>query len=392
MPKRIFIIARKFDVNGGSYAGFIENFSKHCHKQSYEVIILAGKHDNEKEDEDLGYAKIKRFSLSKYKFPLLGMNTDYIALGRKIKEYFKKEELGKEDIILANSRAALGVLDKKYTLRMNQPAFVFLENMEIAKYKVSFVTRIARYFHFLIQSKIEKACVKNASSYVFPSLETRNLNHRYYGNKKPYFLPEAGVDYNFLNSSKKNKSKTRHILFVSSGEEKIRKGIVYLEEALPILFSKHKDLKLIHVGSKFEWKLPGWCKERIVSTGNVDWDKMKKYYKSADVLVMTALSEGIPNVLLEGMASGIPIVTSDINGIGEYIKHMKSGYIYKRGDVSGLVKGIDFMLETPKKSKAMADASKKIAKKLDYPLFSQALLEFLEKNNKQESKDYNLLN
>jgi glycosyltransferase involved in cell wall biosynthesis len=179
-------------------------------------------------------------------------------------------------------------------------------------------------------------------------------------------------------------------LFISAGDEKIRKGAIYLEKALPSIFDKH-DVNLIHVGAKFNWDLPEKYKNRILSTGTVKWEKMKDYYASSKIILVSALNEGIPNVILESMASGTPIVTSDINGIDEYIKHKMSGYIYKRGDVDGLIKGVGFMLENSKKASLMAAEAKKLAKKLDYPRFSAALLDFMEKIYKKEGEDINLL-
>ncbi len=391
MVKRIFIIARRFNENSGSYAGFIEKFAKFASKKGYQTIILATRSGKEKEKENLGYAVVERIT----KLPdrhVFTMNWDYYLLGIDVKKYFKKVTLSEEDLMLVNGRAALGVTDKKYVLRFNQPAGIFLKNMEIADNEVSNISKLARKIHFgFIQPKLEKICVKNASGFIFPSAETGDLNLRYYKNKKPSFIPQSGVDFKSFSSIKKIRSNKRFILFVSAGEEKIRKGIVYLEQALPEILKEHKDVNLLHVGAKFNWNVPQEFKKRIVSNGIVEWNDIKNYYAKAEMMVITALNEGIPNTLIEGMASGVPVLSSDINGITEYITHLKGGYIYKRGDVAQLVKGINYLLNNEKKAMEMVKVSQEIVRKLDYDKFHSALLDFLIAVNEGKAKDVNLI-
>ncbi|RLF99732.1 hypothetical protein DRN58_04645, partial [Thermococci archaeon] len=152
-----------------------------------------------------------------------------------------------------------------------------------------------------------------------------------------------------------------------------------------------KDLKLIHVGEKFKWNVPEWCKERIISVGRVPWDKMRDYYATADIFVFCSLSEGFPNVILEAMASGLPIVTSDIEGIHEYITHLKEGYIYRRGDIEGLREGIEFMLKNPERARKMGKNGRKKIKRINCERYFEKLLEFLEGISREKARSVDLL-
>jgi glycosyltransferase involved in cell wall biosynthesis len=115
-----------------------------------------------------------------------------------------------------------------------------------------------------------------------------------------------------------------------------------------------------------------------MSVGRIPHSKMKDYYKSVSFVVSTSLSEGFPNVLLEAMAAGCPIVTSDIDGIYEYVTHLKSAYVYKRGDTVALVNALYYMFTYPEKAKMMAKQAKKNIKKLDYDIYFENLLKFIE--------------
>lgn len=57
---------------------------------------------------------------------------------------------------------------------------------------------------------------------------------------------------------------------------------------------------------------------------------------AADMFLMTSISEGIPLTLIEAMAAGIPIVSTNVGGIPEMIEHEVSGYLHAAKDVQGL--------------------------------------------------------
>jgi glycosyltransferase involved in cell wall biosynthesis len=57
--------------------------------------------------------------------------------------------------------------------------------------------------------------------------------------------------------------------------------------------------------------------------------RMHDVYKAADVFVLTSDWEGTPNVVLEAMASGVPVVSTDIGGVADLIEDGISGFLVK---------------------------------------------------------------
>jgi glycosyltransferase involved in cell wall biosynthesis len=58
------------------------------------------------------------------------------------------------------------------------------------------------------------------------------------------------------------------------------------------------------------------------------------YYQSADALVLPSLKEGLPNVVLEAMAAGLPCVAARASGSRELIEEGETGFTYAHGDVA----------------------------------------------------------
>ena len=193
---KLYIVTQSFAENKGSFSGVIEDFAKHIStgNKGYEIIILCAKNnEKEKTTETLSYAKVIRFP--RVKAPFLANIVQGLYFASKVNSYLKNR-VSKDDLIFANGEAALGVIAHKYIVRAgDQPAFIFLKNMEIAKKQVSIVTRIARFVHVSIQYLLECVYITKAAGIVYASEETRGLFAKYYhcGNK-PWFVPRSGVE------------------------------------------------------------------------------------------------------------------------------------------------------------------------------------------------------
>jgi phosphatidylinositol alpha-1,6-mannosyltransferase len=64
------------------------------------------------------------------------------------------------------------------------------------------------------------------------------------------------------------------------------------------------------------------------------------YYQCADLLVLPSYKEGLPNVVLEAMASGLPCVAARTSGSRELITDGENGFTYEPDDVDGLASAV----------------------------------------------------
>lgn len=79
---------------------------------------------------------------------------------------------------------------------------------------------------------------------------------------------------------------------------------------------------------------------RVRFLGAIPHDELAKYYSAADALVLASSREGWPNVLLEAMACGTPVVASNVWGNPEIVKSPDSGLLMTERTSEGIVKAV----------------------------------------------------
>jgi glycosyltransferase involved in cell wall biosynthesis len=61
-------------------------------------------------------------------------------------------------------------------------------------------------------------------------------------------------------------------------------------------------------------------------------EDIELYYRAADFFILPSLNEGLPNVILEAMASGLPCIASAVSGTRELVTDGKTGWIFEPGN------------------------------------------------------------
>ena len=82
-------------------------------------------------------------------------------------------------------------------------------------------------------------------------------------------------------------------------------------------------------------------------------DDVPSLLKLMDVFVLSSLSEGSPNVVLEAMAAGLPVVATDVGGLPEIVIDGESGILVPPGDSGALAAAVGDLLDDPARAVAM---------------------------------------
>ena len=128
------------------------------------------------------------------------------------------------------------------------------------------------------------------------------------------------------------------------------KGIPYLLEALAILGKERNDFILDIVGDgpkREEYErlaIELGIEDMVKFYGLKTKEQVAKFMRNADFFVLPSIWENLPCVLIEAMASGLPIVTTKVGGIPEMVDK-KIGLLVPPKNVKALSEAIDYMLE-----------------------------------------------
>ena len=127
------------------------------------------------------------------------------------------------------------------------------------------------------------------------------------------------------------------------------KGPLYLLRAMGEIWQNHPDIHLVYVG---KGDLEEDVKREASRTGVSDkvkflgWrDDIPEIMQVLDIFVLPSLNEGMGRVLVEAMASGKPIVASNVGGIPDLVKDGQNGFLVGPGDVNGLSLAMKKLIE-----------------------------------------------
>jgi glycosyltransferase involved in cell wall biosynthesis len=99
--------------------------------------------------------------------------------------------------------------------------------------------------------------------------------------------------------------------------------------------------------------------DRVAFAGAVGQDEIRAYYAAADVFALPSFAEGLPVVLIEAMAMGLPVVASRITGIPELVEEGVSGLLVVPGSGSDLTDSLARLMgETAEERRAMGRAGR----------------------------------
>ena len=156
-----------------------------------------------------------------------------------------------------------------------------------------------------------------------------------------FLLIENGVDDAFLTLSRTAKPAGAAVELVAVGSLIPRKGLDQIIAALARLPAS-PPWRLTLAGDGPEWAaLTRQAEEaglagRIRFLGAVAPSQIPAVLEAADLFVFASHSEGRPNVVIEAMASGLPVIASDIPGIRDIVRHDQTGLLFKDGDMGQL--------------------------------------------------------
>ena len=160
-------------------------------------------------------------------------------------------------------------------------------------------------------------------------------------------------------------------LLLGVGRMATKKGFQELIGILPALLGEFPELRVVLAGGgdlldRFRAAARPW-EGRVHLPGPVLRDTLPDLYRAADLFVLPAVHDargnvdGLPNVILEAMASGLPVVASGISGIPLAVEDGRTGSLVPERDPGALLGALRRLLADPAAAREMGERGRRKA-------------------------------
>lgn len=320
---KILAISHEFPPIGGGGANACYFLTKGFVERGHEVTLITANYQGMPEKEVMNGVQIMRVnSLRKHK--------EHCSFKEMLSYLFKAYPVAKKmqkenryDICLIFFGIPSGpigyMLKKKYKL----PYVIRFGGGDVPGFQERF-TKVYK----LIAPAI-KMIWKKADARIANSQGLKDMALKFY-DKKSFDIIPNGVDTEVFYPIEKADSDEFKILFVSRLIE--RKGLQFIIPQLQkIQDSTEKKVKLVVVGDgPYREQLETITREYKVAdmvefVGQKNKKEIVPFYQNADLFILPSAKEGMPNVVLEAMACGLPIIMTPCEGSKELVQN--NGYI-----------------------------------------------------------------
>lgn len=260
----------------------------------------------------------------------------------------------KPDIIYLASPASVGFQFLVQLGQLEDPPPTLLNfQTDLAAYAgILFAPPLDRYGAFLLQL-VQGYLFRMAAvrTIFYPSAYVRKYMEDVGAPSQKMIQLGRGVDTELFNPGRREESYRKEIapngeiIFCCISRLAPEKGFEFLAQVAQRLQDSGLDFKLLIVGGNknptVDNEVRNYFKElsdRVVFTGFLRGTALARAYASADVFLHCSITETFGLVVLESMASGVPVIARDEGGPSETVKHGHSGYLVAPHDLDTFVK------------------------------------------------------
>jgi glycosyltransferase involved in cell wall biosynthesis len=269
---------------------------------------------------------------------------------------YSKKLLKEKDFKIIH--AFFGIPCGYIAMKLKLPYIVSLRGSDVPFYNPRFKLLDKLFFQ-----KLSKKIWTKAEAVIANSTGLRDLALKTLPNIKIDIIPN-GIDINTFKPDNKKQKIYSTIKLISTGRLIKRKGYDFLIRSLRDI--NFVELTLLGDGNLRE-ELSKLAKENNVDVrilGSKDKKDVIKYLQNSDIFILPSLNEGMSNSILEAMACGLPIITTDVGGTKELIN--KNGYIIKKETLEPIKEILYKYRQNKSLLMAHGKESRKISKKFKW--------------------------
>lgn len=368
MNKKITIAAGSFWPEIGGPASYLQSILPKLKESGFRInLVTRSKKRKYEEDKNLGY---KIFRVKDWPWKLL----NYLRFFTKLMEAAKGS-----NFIYAQGPVSSGL-----------PAYwanKFLKNKLILKItgdyaweQYSLANEIIDLMDF--QNKkllgkfktlrnVQMKVARSADRVIVPSKFLAEVVRHWGVREEKIQVIYNGTDFEPSKIKKEDARKEIGIsgnIILSVGRLVPWKGFKMLIKIMPELLNENQFFRLVIVGKGPEMEVLNLIKNnlglnnKVYLVGEKSREELKTYLAAADMFVLNTAYEGFSHQILEAMAVGIPIITTNAGGNPELIKQGENGFMVKYNDELNLVEAIKAVFNRDDIKEKFSEEGKKTAK------------------------------
>lgn len=384
MTKKITIAAGSFWPEIGGPSSYLKAILPKIKEAGFEVKVVArSKKKSYPEDSGFGF---KIYRIKDWPFKPLNYLRYFFKLLRAAKS---------SDIIYAQGPVSSGYpaylankfLRKKLVVKITgdytwEQFALKNEVLDVLDFQNK---KISGKFNTLRKVQI-KVC-QSADRVIVPSRFLAKVVE-YWGVKKENIeVVYNGTDFEPVNMKKENARREMGIsgnIILSIGRLVPWKGFKMLIKIMPELIKEHNFARLVIVGDGPEMETLETIKNnlglqnKVYLVGKKSQEELKTYLAAADMFVLNTGYEGFSHQILEAMAAGVPVVTTNAGGNPEMIKQGENGFMVKYNDELNLAEAIKGIFDHQDIREKFIEEGKKTARKFTIERMADETIKVLD--------------
>jgi len=350
----ILIINSEYPPIGGGAGNASAHIARQLVKLGQQVTVLTARYgDLAREQDDHGVRVLR--------LPALRRKADRSTAAEQMAFMFSAALLGlplvlrlRPHVALAFFGAPSGAATWFWSFFVSLPYVVALRGGDVPGFRPYDFARVHKRLAPLL-----RRVWRRAAAVVANSQGLRALGHAFEP-KVPIAVIPNGVDLEQFKVAERQWQPPR-LLFV--GRVVYQKGLDILLDALSALKDKSWTLDIVGDGPRRE-KLQAQAHElgiadRLNFLGWQNGAELVRRYADANLFVYPSRHEGMPNAVLEAMASGLPVLATHIAGNEELVAHEETGLLVATEDVDALHAALSELLGDANERKRMGAAARK---------------------------------
>jgi glycosyltransferase involved in cell wall biosynthesis len=233
--------------------------------------------------------------------------------------------------------------------------------------------------NYKILKKIRRKLYIKFYYYLFDTvlLMTKNLIEFIKGHYKKISIIHVPMFVEFDRFDNFKKKNDEEYIAYCGDMNNIKDGVNVLIEAFKDFNLQFPNFKLYLIGNSSDKNLLSSYKqkikeleltEKVIFTGRISRDEIPSYLVNAELLVLprpnsVQAQHGFPTKLGEYLATGNPVIVTEVGEINHYLKDKKSAYLIKPGSVNELQKALTYAIKNKEDSKIIGKNGKKVAER-----------------------------